>query len=272
MILTRYVGTLEVVGVGPSKFRGTTTAGLITLSVWNDGSGAAAGSQINIGNNSSETRATIAMLSTGFSSALQNQADSLVIASNGAGGLGIAAHAGTIRFYTTAGTNRAAIDSTGIVLENAHGFRVKNTGAVPIDGFVISGTNNMTIGSDNGANVGSTTISAGQGILFRNQGAQKMEIEASTGHLLATGSSQNIGKTAQRWGTAFVTSVDTGDVKFDNSFKLTEHDKVGVDKPGMALCNEDGEIVAFFDCDGTVYFRRYAELGELKQKKPEVVS
>lgn len=53
-------------------------------------------------------------------------------------------------------------------------------------------------------------------------------------------------------------TLTTGDLGFRNRFALTEHDKVGIQMPGMALINPDGDVVAFFDAAGRAHFRDVA--------------
>lgn len=49
-------------------------------------------------------------------------------------------------------------------------------------------------------------------------------------------------------------TLTAGDIAFRNGFAFTEHDKVGIALPGMALVNPDGDVVAFFDERGSAHF------------------
>lgn len=59
-------------------------------------------------------------------------------------------------------------------------------------------------------------------------------------------------------------SIGFGDAVFANGFVLTEHDKIGLQTPGVALLNHAGQVAAFIAADGTIYGRGVVSLAELR--------
>jgi hypothetical protein len=64
-------------------------------------------------------------------------------------------------------------------------------------------------------------------------------------------------------GTVTAPKFQTGDIELDNQFIITEHDKVGIKEPGVAIVSSAGDVVAFVDSKGTIYARRYERLSDL---------
>jgi hypothetical protein len=57
---------------------------------------------------------------------------------------------------------------------------------------------------------------------------------------------RRVGLATHRYTLIRGVTITSGDLQFENGFTFTEHDKVGIAEPGIALLDPDGEIVAFF--------------------------
>jgi hypothetical protein len=266
MIITKYPGTLGALGFGQHAFA-SGGAGTNELLVRNTTPGTANKAAATIQADGSGVL-SLEMFSTTHTPSGPVTAAGGRMVLTGAGTFGIETVAsGGLRFFP-GGSLRASIDFTnGLLSENEFGVKIKNTGGTAIDGVVITASNQMNIGSDSAASMNDTTVKAGQSIRFRTNGAERMSI-SSAGVVAPTGAgTQDFGTVSARWNVAYVNSIDTGDVVFDNRFKLTEHDKVGIRTRGMALCNSAGDIVAFFDERGHVYARKFGRLSELHESE-----
>jgi hypothetical protein len=263
MMITRYPGTLGANGFGQHAFSSGGT-GVNDLLVRNTTAGAANVGQATVQADGAGFVA-LQMFSTTHTATGAITAAGARLVHTGAGTFGFETiSAGGFRFFPGGGLRMTVDFSNGVLVENQFGVRVKNTAGTAIDGVVITAGNEMHIGSDSAAGMGDTILRGGSGIRFRTSSAERLHISSAGVVSPGTTGTQDIGTSSLRWGVAYVSSIDTGDVRFDNKFKLTEHDKVGIDTPGMALCNAFGRVVAFFDEDGNVYANRVAQLSELR--------
>jgi hypothetical protein len=79
-------------------------------------------------------------------------------------------------FHTSPGTLLATINVVGCVLPNTLGFYVENTAGTDIPVGVINGTNELIIGSSNGAGMTATYLRAGSNIIFEANSAERGRI------------------------------------------------------------------------------------------------
>jgi hypothetical protein len=68
------------------------------------------------------------------------------------------------------------LSTAELALNNNMGFNIRNSAGNTITGVSLSATNQMAVGSDNAAAVNDTTLSAGQSVRFRTNGAERMSI------------------------------------------------------------------------------------------------
>ncbi len=110
-------GLLKADGFGAHTFSAGGT-GSQSLNVRNTTAGTGNLAQINIGNDASATLGLIASFASTYSSSGPNQANGVVIATNGAGGLSVGTNnaAGIIRLYTGVLAEQMRIDAAGGVM------------------------------------------------------------------------------------------------------------------------------------------------------------
>jgi hypothetical protein len=60
----------------------------------------------------------------------------------------------------------------------------------------------------------------------------------------------DLGSDSLRWDTVYTNAVDTGDISFDNGWKLTESDKVGIEEEGMVFVNKEGKPICIINNNG----------------------
>ncbi len=58
-------------------------------------------------------------------------------------------------------------------------------------------------------------------------------------------------------------SVVSGDLSFENGWTLTEHYKVGIDQPGIAMLDDENNLVGFMGRDGFWHTRGIRDLSLL---------
>jgi hypothetical protein len=263
MIIRRILGRLEVTGSGPHRIRHTDNAAEMAVSIWNNGTGAAAASRLNIGNNTSETHGSLIMTSTGFSPSGTSLADALIVRAFGNGGVVVDSVNGSLKLYSS--TGGVAVQNSSVVHSNG-GFSASYNGMALV-------SNLTTFGSGSGATRGTMANTslpawcldiggtmAGDGAPFQADHLAVFRRATSAGswtQLLRIGND----------GTVTAAKFSTGDIELDNQFVITEHDKVGISEPGVGIKNAAGDLVLFVDRKGILYTRGFARMSDLYSRR-----
>lgn len=260
--------TISAEGFGTYSFSAGGT-GNNTLSIRNTTAGTTNASVIRAGNDTTINVGEFIATSTTYTTVGELIANALGIRGNTAGGISINANhaSGAIRFGINA-SDRLKLTNAGTLISAPGGSFPTDPGV----NLVLAGTTPLAAWyeSDQGADGKWWTMSAAAGVLLIQ--VLNDALSSSTTAMSITRSGTTISAIAFG-GPVSATSFSTNDLFFANGFALTEHFKVGIDTPGMALLTPEGDVVLFVDERGRLHANELtadlAELGWVRTTKEE---
>jgi len=97
-----------------------------------------------------------------------------------------------------------------------------------------------------------------------------LAINAAGDFVPSADNTHSVGTAALRFTLVRAVTITPGDLRMENGWTLTEHDKVGIDQPGLAVLDPFGNLVAFFGRDA-FYSKPARDIGTLAytQTTPE---
>lgn len=96
-------------------------------------------------------------------------------------------------------------------------------------------------------------------------GANGSNAILTDGDLLPNGDNfWNLGNAAARWSLIRGVTITPGDLKFENDWVVTEHDKLGIKTPGLGFTTPEGKLVMFLAEDGLYMDTPIKKLSDLK--------
>jgi hypothetical protein len=111
-----------------------------------------------------------------------------------------------------------------------------------------------------------TTI-RGLNIQFNIAGTVVSTIDGSGHFLPQTDNTYNNGDATHRWKLVRGVTVTAGDLRFDNKWTITEHDKVGIEQEGLAFLDASNAVVGFLGARGVWYVGETRPLSELHWRR-----
>lgn len=141
----------------------------------------------------------------------------------------------------------------GALVPNTFGYFVENTAGTDIPIGQITSGNQLNIGSDSSAAMNNTVLAAGQSVIIRCQGADRVSFSPAGNVTPAVDNAQTCGNGTFRWSLVRGVTITPGDLLFDNGWAITEHDKYGISTPGLVIVDANDDMVAFIGEGGTIY-------------------
>lgn len=246
-------GLLTAEGFGVHNFTAGGSGGNVAV-LRNTSAGTGNYAELELGNNSVSNIGQLTATSSTFTTSNEQIASALTLRGTGVGGVTLSAinAAGTLKFWS----NNVSVGIwSSSLLESFAGLRVSNTNP--------SYFWNDTNGASNEKHW--QMLADGTTFTF-----QVINDALTLGAPVFTVTRSGATATAMTITPAVTCSggLTATDLNFENRFTLTEHYKVGLSQPGMALLNSAGDVVAFFDDRGGAHFRNVTrDLDELGWKR-----
>lgn len=91
--------------------------------------------------------------------------------------------------------------------------------------------------------------------------------DASGNFLPHADNTYNNGDATHRWKLVRGVTITPGDLRLANGWTITEHDKVGIEQPGVAFLDDNDDLAAFLGRNGVWYVSETRSLSELQWTK-----
>jgi hypothetical protein len=171
---------------------------------------------------------------------------------------------GTIQssWYLSAHSSYGLYTNTGIYAEG--GIWAAST---LYGGGRVSGGEHIMVGIDGGGFYGNSNMNAGSlasGGEFGmySNGVRQQRIDVNGDIAPTADNTRRVGVPSSRYTLVRAVTITPGDLQFENDWSLTESYKVGIDQPGLAMVDPDGNLIAFFGKD-TLYTKKTVDVATL---------
>lgn len=136
------------------------------------------------------------------------------------------------------------------------------TGLATFNGGVVATTVATPSVFNNSGDFSFGANSASAVIKFYSNSTHQTTMDLNGDFVPVTDATKRIGTDTNRFLLIRGVTITPGDLLFENGWALTESYKVGIDQPGVALLNENGELVTFFGRNAT-YGKPFEDVGQL---------
>lgn len=247
--------------------------GTMRLQSRNTTAGTGNAASVDVGNDLTSLLGQFKGFSSTFTTSGASVASGVSVLSTGVGGLSLQASdaSGTVRIYP----NDAAspiLTVASSVITSAIGVLVSTSGSGSAY-YSLNRTDNGSnekrwflriLGSDLRIETSDDAVTGATSVMtFTRTGTTPTSINAGADVLPLATSTYDLGSTSLKWAEVHGALVTSDDLAFANGWTATEHDRVGIDRPGIAFLDQHDVLRMFIDDAGSLYVSDVRKLDEL---------